>query len=84
METPTVEPGNDPMHEQSEKTINASGGFLPPGRMRSRRRSGLSAANETIMTTAKIARYAQKPRDGDRAGCCKQCGGRGDHEQACP
>jgi hypothetical protein len=24
-----------------------------------------------------------KARDGDRAGCCEQCGGRGDHEQAC-
>jgi hypothetical protein len=33
------------------------------------------------MTTAKIAIYAQKGRDGDRAGCCEQCGGRGDHEQ---
>jgi len=49
------------MNRTSEKSLNASGGFLPPGRMRSRRRSGSSAANETIMTTAKIARYAQKP-----------------------
>src|SRR5262249_38098683 len=24
-----------------------------------------------------------KARDGDRAGGCEQCGGRGDHEQAC-
>ena len=57
METATVEPGNDPMHERtSEKILGESGSFLPPGRMRSRRRSGSSVANETIMTTAKIAR----------------------------
>src|SRR5262245_7404415 len=49
------------MNRTSEKTLNESGGFLPPGRKRSRRRSESSAANETIMTMAKIARYAQKP-----------------------
>ena len=62
METTTVEPGNDPMHEQNQReTLSATGGFLPPGRMRSGSRSGSSAANEMIMTRAKIARYAQKP-----------------------
>jgi hypothetical protein len=49
------------MNRTSEKILSESGGFLPPGRMRSRRRSGSRAANETIMTAAKIARKAQKP-----------------------
>ena len=35
--------------------------LLTARRMRSRKRSGSSAANETIMTAAKIARYTQKP-----------------------
>src|SRR5262249_44375765 len=68
------------MNRTSEKALNPSGGFLPPGRMRSRRRSGSSATNETIMTNCEIR---PKARDGDRAGCCEQCGSRGDHEQAC-
>jgi hypothetical protein len=42
--------------EHGEVRTGENGGFLPPGRMRSRRRFGSSTANETIMTAAKIAR----------------------------
>src|SRR5262249_825132 len=66
------------MNSTGEKIRSESGGFLPPGRMRSRKRSGSSVANETIHDDGENCEIGPKARDGDRAGRCEQCGGRGD------
>src|SRR5262245_5584197 len=84
METATVEPGNDPMHEQNQRK----------GSQRERRL--LAARPQAFAQEVRIERRKRndyddgedceirpKARDGDRAGRCEQCGGRGDHEQAC-
>ena len=39
-----------------ENSRSASGGFLPPGRIRSRARSGSSHRNEATKMAAKMAR----------------------------
>src|SRR5262245_56776952 len=84
METATVEPGNDPMHEQNQREDPQ------------RERRLLAARPHAFAQEVRIERRERndhddgedceirpKARDGDRASCCEQCGGRGDHEQAC-
>src|SRR5215470_16995733 len=84
METATVEPGNDPMHEQNEREDLQ------------RERRLLAARPHAFAQEVRIERHERndhddgedceirpKARDGDRAGCCEQCGGRADHERAC-
>src|SRR5262245_54682951 len=84
METATVEPGNNPMHEQYEREDPQ------------RERRLLAARPHAFTQEVRIERRERndygggenceigpKVRDGDRAGRCEQCGGRGDQEQAC-
>src|SRR5262249_29342709 len=84
METATVEPGNDPMHEQNQREDPQ------------RERRLLAARPHAFAQEVRIERRERndhddsedceirpKARDGDRAGCCEQCGGRGDHEKGC-
>jgi hypothetical protein len=84
METATVEPGNDPMHEQNEREDPE------------RERRVLAARPHTFAQEVRIERRERndhddgedceigpKARNGDRAGRCEQCGGPGDHEQSC-
>jgi hypothetical protein len=84
METATVEPGSHPMHEQNQREDLQ------------RKRRLLAARLHAFAQEVRIERRERndhddgedceidpKARDGDRAGCCEQCGGRGDHEQAC-
>src|SRR5262245_4040104 len=84
METATVEPGNDPMHEQNQRKDPQ------------RERRLLAARPQAFAQEVRIERRKRndhddgedceirpKARDGDPAGRCEQCGGRGDHEQAC-
>ncbi len=40
----------------TENSQQRRGGFCPPGRMRSRSKSGSKVANDTMKTAAKIAR----------------------------
>src|SRR5262245_66461956 len=83
METATVEPGNDPMHEYNEREDPQ------------RERRLLAARPHAFTQEVRIERSKRndhddgedceigpKARDGDRAGSGEQCGGRGDHEQA--
>src|SRR5262249_20101547 len=84
METATVEPGNDPMHEQNE------------GEDPQRERRLLAARPHAFPQEVRIERgkrnddddgedceIGPKARDGDRTGRCEQCDGRADHERAC-
>src|SRR5262245_54821513 len=84
METATVEPGNDPMHEQNQREDPQ------------RERRLLAARPHAFAQEVRIERRERndhddgedceirpKARDGDRAGRSEQRGGRGDHEQAC-
>src|SRR5262249_36393831 len=84
METATVEPGNDPMHEQNQREDSQ------------RERRLLAARPHAFAQEVRIERRERndhddsenceirpKVRDGDRSGCSEQCGGRGEHEQAC-
>src|SRR5215475_15794526 len=84
METTTVEPSNDPMHEQNQRKDPQ------------RERRLLAARPHALAQEVRIERCERndhddgedceirpKARDGDRAGCCEQCGGCRDHEQAC-
>ena len=57
MKAAAVEPGDDPMdHEDSGKQLQRERRFLPPGRIRSRTKSGSSNKNEATKMAAKIAR----------------------------
>src|SRR5262245_30785157 len=84
METATVEPGNDPMHEQNQRKDPQ------------RERRLLAARLHAFAQEVRIERRERndhdddedceirpKARDGDRAGRCEQCDGRGDHEKGC-
>src|SRR5262249_28282472 len=84
METTTVEPSNDPMHEQNQRKDPQ------------RERRLLAARPHALAQEIRIERRERndhdggedceirpKARDGDRAGCCEHCGGRGDHEKGC-
>src|SRR5262249_52110831 len=84
METATVEPGNDPMHEQNEREEPQREWWL------------LAARPHAFAQEVRIERHERKDHDdgedceidpkagyGDSAGRCEQCGGRGDHEQGC-
>src|SRR5262245_54989132 len=84
METATVEPRNDPMHEQNEREDPE------------RERRLLAARPHTFAQEVRIERRERndhdggedceigpKAKDGDSAGCCEQCDAGGDHEQAC-
>src|SRR5262245_46795515 len=84
METTTVEPGNDPMHEQNEREDPQ------------RERRLLAARPHAFAQEVRIERRERndhdggqdceigpKSWDGDRTGRCEQCDGSADHEQAC-
>src|SRR5262245_2178183 len=84
MEAATVEPGNDPMHEQNqredpqrERRLFAARphAFAQEVRIKRRERNDHDDGED--------CEIRPKARDGDRAGCYEQCGGRGDHDKAC-
>src|SRR5262249_24370134 len=83
MKTATVEPGNDPVHEQNEREDSQ------------RERRLLAARPHALAQKVRIERRERndhddgedceigpKARDGDRAGRGEQCGSRRDQEEA--
>src|SRR5262249_25078575 len=84
MEAPTVEPGNDPMHEQNQREDPQRERRLPaapPHAVAQQVRIERRERNDH--DDGENCEICPKARDGDRAGCCEQCGGRGDDEQTC-
>src|SRR5262245_27066673 len=84
METATVEPGNDPMHEQNQREdpervrrllAARPHAFAQEVRIECRERNDHDGGEN--------CEIRPKARDGDRAGCREQCGGCGNHEQTC-
>src|SRR5262245_14214074 len=84
METATVEPGNDPMHEQNEREDPQRERRLLAARPHAfAQEVRIEHSERNDHDDGEDCEIRPKAWDGDRAGCCEQCGGRRDHEQAC-
>ena len=84
METATVEPGNDPMHEQNEREDPQREWRLLAARPHAfTQEVRIERSKRNDHDDGEDCEIDPKARDGDRAGRRKQCGGRSEHEQAC-
>jgi hypothetical protein len=84
METATVEPGNDPMHEQNErKDPQRERRLLAPRPHAFTQEVWIERSKRNDHDDGEDCEIGPKARDGDRAGRCEQCCCGGDHEQAC-
>src|SRR5262249_51347831 len=84
METATVEPGNDPMHEQNQREDpQRERRFLAAWPHAFAQEARIEHRERNDHDDGEDCEIRPKARDGDRAGCYEQRGGRGDNEQTC-
>src|SRR5262245_8870913 len=84
METATVEPGNNPMHEQNEREDPQRERRLLASRSHAfAQKVWIECRKRNDHDDGEDCEIDPKARDGDCAGRYEQCGSRGDHEQGC-